>query len=104
MTIFTVRLQADEAITRHDIYKIYGEIAEAFESIDLQLLEITDDDLAARSTEPVIPAKPRKPRGKNKPKGEPVSAVVAEVNAGFEKAFSAAEMPPIPASLKRMAE
>lgn len=102
MTVFTVRLQTDSDETKHGAYLIYGEIAQACESLaGLKLVEITDD--VAASSEPSTPAKPRKPRGKNKPKVQdvtiPWSEPVQAIGSG-----KAVPLEPIPASLKRTAE
>jgi len=104
MTIFTIRLQTDSDIPRWMIYSTYGRIAENIAGLSdtLTLLDIADapNDGSAPAAS-TIPAKTRKPRGKNKPKVQQVSS--GDVPGTVSTASIQSNMD-IPASLKRTAE
>lgn len=105
MTIFIVRLQVNKRLSKREAYLVYGDIATSIEDFieesedeGLVLLDITDDTNPPPPAQP-LPAKPRKPRGKNKPKMlTPVSA-----NTPLPSQTSAPNID-IPASLRRTAE
>lgn len=99
MTIFNVVLQSPLK-TKAEAYALYGQIAAALSEVaNLCLIEITDD-MTALAEPSISLAKPRKPRGKNKPK------VLSDGDVpGSVTSVQAANPPfPIPASLKRTAE
>lgn len=102
MTIFNIIVQSPLK-TKADAYALYGPIAAALSAIpNLCLIEITDD-MTALAEPSIPPARPRKPRGKNKPKVQdgsiPWSEPVQSIGGG-----KTVPLEPIPASLKRTAE